>query len=256
MIGNYTISGLNNGQQYAVEIRAVSSVGAGAWSDVKNVTPTDGSAPGTSLPFLATDNATYASKVFTADTTIDTNDAEIECWMRTTDNEASAFILYSTTISTLTPYWFLRVNGGNFEADWRPEDGTGVRSRLTTSVPIADGNWHHLRAVLSGGTTHKAYVDGVEAAPTDPTQTDITGWGSFQPDTVGACARVRSDVSNISDLDITKAVWKQAGSTFLAYAFDDGSGTVVTANPNPGGNKSMDITGTGYTWETEGGPQE
>ena len=42
MIGNYTISGLNNGQQYAVEIRAVSSVGAGAWSDVKNVTPTDG----------------------------------------------------------------------------------------------------------------------------------------------------------------------------------------------------------------------
>jgi hypothetical protein len=46
MIGTYYVTGLNNGQQYSVQVRAVNAQGPGAWSDTKAVTPTDGSVSG------------------------------------------------------------------------------------------------------------------------------------------------------------------------------------------------------------------
>jgi hypothetical protein len=115
----------------------------------------------------------------------------------TTSRTCTAWINTSTVNGSILTWGNTSISGGGW--DFRLQDFGGYPGRLTLGVKsgymasrqnLADGNWHHVAAVLEGDGTPsiadiKLYIDGVEETAVDTVDHPVNTV-SFQDVTMGA----------------------------------------------------------------------
>lgn len=141
------------------------------------------------------------------------------------------------------PSWWLGCKASNGYAYFELLANSTTGVRLTSSVKINDGNWHHLVAVRDGaaGTT-RLYVDGVERA--NETFTFTSGFASTQKLNLGWYEDPVYNFRVSGDIDEVAIYGKALSATEITKHYREGTGRSYCNNPpsvtNPGTQNSQE----------------
>lgn len=84
----------------------------------------------------------------------------IEAWLK--GGTAATKVAIGTSVTN--PIWIGTTAAGNFAVSVVGTSGFGGLFVLDSGVSATDGNWHHVAAVMTTGTSLKIFVDGVDCA--------------------------------------------------------------------------------------------
>lgn len=174
--GARTITGLANGVEYDVEIRAVNVLGAGAWSDIKSRTPSAGaSAPAafTSGDWTATAGDTEVVLNLTA---LPSNNGSAITALQYRIDGGTATALTGTGTGSRTITGLTNATEYDFEIRAVNAIGNGPWSDVKSRTPVAPGAGNIVEELMAGSAFGFAIVAG------DPTIS------KFYTETTGASA--------------------------------------------------------------------
>tara|TARA_S200002703_G_scaffold83865_1_gene72262 strand:- start:474 stop:1952 length:1479 start_codon:yes stop_codon:yes gene_type:complete len=160
-----------------------------------------------------------------------TGSITLSCWVKSTNTGSNRKIIVKDDAGSnrsfqininhpsLGPYTYFWLGGGNIKS-------------VFTSIPnqIVDGNWHHVVSVFKSGQYIRMYIDGVQAANTNVTETTLDSANTnflISTDGYGGTVGIDGNVDSVS-------VWDSAlEAVEIANLYNSGTPTDLSLLSTP-----------------------